>query len=326
MANPIVIERIINSTPHEAFELFTQPERLRRWQAVSASVDLRVGGEYRFTVIPGNIASGTFSEIEPGKRVVYSWGWVGDDAVAPGASTVEVEFEAVGDKTLVRLTHRGLDAEAAAGHREGWEHYADRLADAATRGHAGPDSWCLGVEDYDNLSAIEASWHLCHNVVANLGPDDRERPTPCTEFTVHDLVEHVMGSVRSLGAVAGAEIAENIEAVSAEDYLAQAVEPALSAWRERGADGEIDFFGREAPATFPLGILNLEFLIHAWDLAQATGQSVPAPASLVAFTQGQADAIITPETRGEGKGFAAAVEPSSDDPLARLAAFAGRTV
>ena len=121
MADPIVIERIIDSTPHEAFELFTQPERLRRWQAVSASVDLRVDGEYRLTIVPGNIASGTFSEIEPGRRVVYTWGWVGDENVAPGSSTVEVEFEAVGDRTAVRLTHKGLDAEAASGHREGWD-------------------------------------------------------------------------------------------------------------------------------------------------------------------------------------------------------------
>ena len=77
------------------------------------------------------------------------------------------------------------------------------------------------------------------------------------------------------------------------------------AWRQRGADGEIDFFGRQAPATYPLGILNLEFLIHAWDLSQATGQAVAAPDGLVAFTRAQAEAIITPAARGEGKGFAA---------------------
>ena len=36
----------------EAFELVTQPARLRRWQTVAARVDLKVGGEYRWTVTP----------------------------------------------------------------------------------------------------------------------------------------------------------------------------------------------------------------------------------------------------------------------------------
>ena len=65
MADPIVFERVIDATVDEAFALFTEPERLRRWQAVSASVDLKVGGDYRLTVVPGSIACGTFAEIDP---------------------------------------------------------------------------------------------------------------------------------------------------------------------------------------------------------------------------------------------------------------------
>ena len=45
MADPIVFERLIDVTVDEAFALFTEPERLRRWQAVSAY--------------------GTFTEIDP---------------------------------------------------------------------------------------------------------------------------------------------------------------------------------------------------------------------------------------------------------------------
>ncbi len=321
---PIIIERVIDATPQEAFELFTDPERLRRWQALSASVDLRVGGRYRLTVIPGSVASGTYTEIEPGRRVVYSWGWDEVDGVPPGGSTVEVDFEAVGDRTRVRLTHRGLEGDAAAGHLEGWEHYFDRLGDAAASGSAGPDPWCFGLKEYDHVSAAEAAWHVCHGIVVNLGPDDRERPTPCAQFTVHDLVEHLMGSVRALSAPVDAEIPADMVARSAEDYLAQAVEPALAAWRRRGTDGEVAFADREVPAGYPLGILTLELLVHAWDLAQATGQPLLAPENLVAFAHDRAETIITPEARGENRPFAAATTPSSDEPMARLAAFTGR--
>ncbi len=57
----------------QAFELITQPARLRRWQTVAARVDLKVGGEYRWTITPGHHAAGTFTEIELGKRVVFTW-------------------------------------------------------------------------------------------------------------------------------------------------------------------------------------------------------------------------------------------------------------
>ena len=72
-------------SPDEAFALVTQPDRLRRWQTVSAYVDLRAGGEYRWTVTPGHVAGGTFREVEPGKRVVFGWGWEGHDDLKPDA-------------------------------------------------------------------------------------------------------------------------------------------------------------------------------------------------------------------------------------------------
>jgi len=72
----------------EAFALVTRPDRLRRWQAVTARVDLRAGGEYRWTIVPGHTACGTFTEVEPGKRVVFTWGWEGSAELPPGEVVV----------------------------------------------------------------------------------------------------------------------------------------------------------------------------------------------------------------------------------------------
>ena len=155
-------------------------------------------------------------------------------------------------------------------------------------------------------------------------PEHRELRTPCSEFTVHELVEHLMGSVRGLGAMAGAEIPEEIKATSAEDYIAQAVEPALAAWRARGTDGELPFAGGQAPATVPAGILSLEFFIHAWDFARATDQPFSAPEPLTAFVTDIAEQIIQPQFRGEGKGFAEIAAPAHDDAVTKLMAFTGR--
>jgi uncharacterized protein YndB with AHSA1/START domain len=90
----------------ETFALITQPDRLRRWQVITARVDLRAGGEYRWTVIPGNSAAGTFTEVEPGRRVVFTWGWEGSAELPPGASTVIITLEPAAGGTI-RTTSAG---------------------------------------------------------------------------------------------------------------------------------------------------------------------------------------------------------------------------
>jgi hypothetical protein len=46
----------------------------------------------------------------------------------------------------------------------------------------------------------------------------------------------------------------------------------------------VDFSGRSLPAADLLGIVALELLVHAWDLATATGDHAGALDRLIAFT------------------------------------------
>jgi uncharacterized protein YndB with AHSA1/START domain len=133
--------------PDIAFDLLTDPERLRRWQAVSAYVDLRAGGEYRWTVIPGQVAAGTYREVEPGRRLVLGWGWEGNDDLPPDTSTVTVTVEPVGEGSRVTLVHDGLTPAQQKTHAAGWEHYLGRLVDLATTGDAGADEWATRLPE-----------------------------------------------------------------------------------------------------------------------------------------------------------------------------------
>ena len=134
--------------PDATFALLTEPERLRRWQAVTARVELRAGGEYRWTIVPGHTASGTITEVDPGRRLVFTFGWEGTEDLPPGASTVTITLEPVEGGTKLHLVHSGLTAEQATGHLEGWTHYGERLVAAAERGDAGADEW-MGAEPTD---------------------------------------------------------------------------------------------------------------------------------------------------------------------------------
>jgi uncharacterized protein (TIGR03086 family) len=309
----------------ETFALITQPDRLRRWQAITARVDLRAGGTYRWTIVPGHTACGTFTEVEPGKRVVFSWGWEDSAELPPGASTVVVTLEPADGGTLVRLVHEGLTGDQAASHAEGWSHYLGRLVEAATLGDAGADDWAAVPQPLDAISSAEATLAVCQLILRGIAEPAYSAPTVvCPEFTVAELAEHLIRSVTFLGTAAGAEFPATREA-TLEGRVAAVAQPALEAWHARGLGGTVKVGPQEMPAEYALGILSIEFLVHAWDFARATGQQVTVSDELTEHVLGIAHTIITPEVRGGGSSFAEAVpvDPGAHV-LDRLIAYTGR--
>jgi uncharacterized protein YndB with AHSA1/START domain len=150
-AEPLVVRREIEiaASPETVWGLLVDPEKALRWWGIDARFDSTPGGELRVHVIPGSVASGEFVEVDPPRRLVFTWGWSegggGPELVPPGSSTVEIELAASGSGTTLQLVHRGLPSnEAARNHGEGWDHYLSRLAVAARGGDPGPDPWRVG--------------------------------------------------------------------------------------------------------------------------------------------------------------------------------------
>jgi uncharacterized protein (TIGR03086 family) len=308
----------------DTFALITEPDRLRRWQVISARVDLRAGGDYRWTIIPGHSASGTITEVEPGRRVVFTWGWEGSSDLPPGASTVTITLEPADGGTLVRLVHEGLTGEQADSHAVGWIHYLGRLVRAAAEGDAGPDEWGIPAE-LDPLTSAEATLAVCQLVLRGVVAADYHQPTVCTEFDVTQLAEHLIGSVTFLGGAAGAK-AVQADGSTLEARLAAPAQAMLEAWTVRGLDGTVKLGPNEMPAGLVLGIGSVEFLVHAWDFAQATGQQLTVSDGLSQFVLDLTSQLITPEGRAGGS-FADPVEAGPDAGLlGRLIAFTGRAV
>ena len=140
-------EIAIAARPETVWEFFVDPEKACRWMGTTAELDPQPGGIYRVEVLPGNVARGVFVELDPPRRLVYTWGWE-EGASSPlpaGSTTIEIDLVPEGDGTTVRFTHRDLPTEdAAARHAHGWGHYLDRLATAAAGGEPGRDPWLDG--------------------------------------------------------------------------------------------------------------------------------------------------------------------------------------
>lgn len=306
----------------EAFALITEPERLRRWQTVTATVDLRAGGSYRWTVTPGHVAEGTYREIEPGRRLVFGWGWDENPELPKDASTVTITVEPADGGTLVTLVHEGLTEAQAARHAEGWNHFFDRLEKLAATGDAGPDEWAYAPEDLTPLVATEAALAVIQPVLRNLTDADRGKPTPCADFTAHEVVEHLLGSLVQLAGMAGASLTIP-EQGSAEDKVSVLAGQMIEAWRSVDLAGMVAFGDGEAPAAFLASILPVEVLLHGWDLAQSTGQKLDVSDGVVAYVREIGEGLIKD---GRGRSFGDEVTPAPDaSPIDAFAAYAGRT-
>lgn len=138
----VVVTRLIAASPATIFSFFTDIARWTAWQGVDGELDPRPGGIFRIRMPGSEVASGQFVEIDPNRRLVFTWGWEGEaSAVPPGSTTVVIELEPEGTGTRLSLTHSELaPPPVAEHHRQGWEQYLDRLAVRAEGGDPGPDA------------------------------------------------------------------------------------------------------------------------------------------------------------------------------------------
>lgn len=169
-------------------------------------------------------------------------------------------------------------------------------------------------------------------LIAGMSPDQVDAPTPCADWDVRGLLNHLVGAAHLYGSV----FAGQAPAASEEhpgDLIGS--DPA-GAWAGACAVfiAGVDSPGAlERPIPTPVGalpgavmleVLKFDLLVHAWDLARATGQSFDPPASAVEESMQVARMLISSEMRDGGM-FAAEVVPGADaSAIDRLAAFSGR--
>ena len=162
----------------------------------------------------------------------------------------------------------------------------------------------------------------CLAVLQRLTEDDLARPTPCTEYTVGDVGQHVVRSMVLLASVAGDQIDTPV-AGTLEENVAATAEAALAAWRRHGLDGSVAVGRSVMPAGLAVEIIPLELLVHGWDIAHATGHDIEVTPEIAGYVLDRAQELITEDKRG--RSFAAE-EPAGPGAtvLQRLIAFTGR--
>lgn len=189
----------------------------------------------------------------------------------------------------------------------------------------------------ENAVGLAAAAAQVRAVAEAIREEDLQGRTPCEEYSVGTVLDHMMGLTLAFRVAAEKGADPVVDSAPAPDAanlsprwrseLPHRLDALVAAWREPSAwEGETTAGGVTMPAPV-MGLVALdELVIHGWDLARATGQ----PYGLDAAT---ADAVLTfleesaAETGGEGApglfGPVVSVPPTASA-LDRAVALAGR--
>lgn len=156
------------------------------------------------------------------------------------------------------------------------------------------------------------------------------QPTPCAEWDVRALVNHVVGENRWMVPLLEGSTVDEVGSALDGDLLGDdpkgawhaSVAPALEAVDRTPVDQTVHLSFGDFPASEYLWQLTSDVLIHGWDLARATGQSEEMPAHLVDACSSWFDGVED-AYRGAGA-IGPKVSTASTDPAAVLLGRFGR--
>ena len=182
----------------------------------------------------------------------------------------------------------------------------------------------------DDLELLERVLDKTGSVVDGVTADQLDDPTPCPDYDVRSLVNHITGWVQSFAAGANGRTYEGDPNtyVAGDDPAAEfrrAAQEAVDGWRTHGVDRQVGLMGGEMPGQMVLNMTIMEYLTHGWDLATATRQPVPYTEDEALAALERAQATLPPQFRGEGQPFGDIVEvPESAPAIDRFVGFLGR--
>lgn len=177
----------------------------------------------------------------------------------------------------------------------------------------------------DTLTQFDQLGPLLGGVVGGIRPDQLENATPCSEFTVRGVLEHMAGGATMFAAAFRGDEPGEVDLTDPLAAFGSALGELGAAVQAPGAlDRTIQApFGDLDGDTFARFVV-MDGLVHGWDMAVATGQPYDPPAALVAAATDFAHGVLDPLR--DGQTFKDAVEPAPGaTPIEQLAAYTGRS-
>jgi uncharacterized protein (TIGR03086 family) len=185
------------------------------------------------------------------------------------------------------------------------------------------------------MEPIEQLSHILpavSDLVDRIQPTQLDDPTPCTEFTVHDVLDHMLVLGGAFAYAFRGEEAPEIRPPAPSGRVPAAefrntMDDLLDAVKSPGAmQRTVSSPVGEMPGETFARLVAFDGLVHGWDLASSTGQDYQPPADVVVAVDQFARAAISDEMRDGHTFKVATTAPANASQLEQLVAFSGRSL
>ena len=182
----------------------------------------------------------------------------------------------------------------------------------------------------DGAQQLDELMPVLHGLVDRISPEQLDDRTPCTNFTVTGVLEHMIGGATAFAPLFRGQPAfagEPTTTGTLQDRWRAAMVDLLDAVHSEGAaERTIAAPFGEVPGSVFARFVAFDGLVHGWDLATATNQRYAPREELVREVDAFARQALAPAMR-DGDTFAAETEvPADAGVLEKLVAFSGRQV
>jgi uncharacterized protein (TIGR03086 family) len=169
------------------------------------------------------------------------------------------------------------------------------------------------------------------DVVSDIKPEQLGEPSGCGDWTVRDLLNHVVGYLNAFSSGATGEKLD-VDGVDflGDDHVAayeQAAKGAAEAFKAPGAmERTFTLPWGDNPGSMALGLAVAEAAVHGWDVGQAAGRPTVIDDDVAEAVYGMTSSMMAP--LGEfprGDSFDEPVEVPDSAPIAdKMIAYMGR--
>ena len=171
-----------------------------------------------------------------------------------------------------------------------------------------------------NVDQLADALERTGRLIAGIRDDQWHDPTPCAEWDVRAVVDHLIKGNASLAAALGAGEA----ATTAYQEVSARL---LDAFRRPGViDGMVTIPFGTVPAEFALHLRLTELLVHGWDIALATGQKPDFPEDVAEEELRFSERAVQQLPPGRTPFGPPRPAPDNAPTIDRLAALLGRDV
>jgi uncharacterized protein (TIGR03086 family) len=184
----------------------------------------------------------------------------------------------------------------------------------------------------DSVAVLSRALSQMTAVLEQISADSLEAATPCRDWTVRELLRHVVGQDLHNFTIAARGETPDWSATAPElgdDWVADyrdGAQQLLDIWRSADLDRQVPMpGGAQAPLRSRVDHQITELCVHAWDLTRAAQLSLSLDDELAEHALAWSRQMLQPQFRGEGKSFGEEMPVPADAPAyERLAGWFGR--